>query len=255
MKTNLENLQQTICYKFKSVDILRLAITHPSSCQTPNSVENNQRLEFLGDAVLGLVMASELYKNFPKMDEGGLTKARARYVNGQILACCARKINLGKHLILSPSDEQNGGRERESTLADAFEALIGAVFLDGGFDAARKVALDCFARAEVELRKNYVDNPKGHLQELLQAVSHHPPEYKVVKTSGPDHAKLFECAVFHQGKQLGYGTGNSKKAAEVNAAINALQGFEKSQDNINKSEDEIVNLAIFQKGKEKNKTR
>ncbi|MGC8828496.1 MAG: ribonuclease III [Verrucomicrobiia bacterium] len=251
MKTNLENLQQTIGYKFKSIDILQLALTHPSSCQSPNSVENNQRLEFLGDAVLGLIMAFELYKNFPRMDEGALTKARARFVNGQILACCARKINLGKYLILSPSDEQNGGRERESTLADAFEAMIGAVFLDGGFEAARKVVLNCFAKAEVELRKNYMDNPKGQLQEILQATSREPPQYKVVKTSGPDHAKQFECAVFHQGKQLGYGAGGSKKAAEVNAAIAALRSLENSENKNNKLEDEIANLVIFQKGKEK----
>lgn len=250
MKVDLENLQQTIGYKFKSIDILRLALTHPSSCQTPNNLENNQRLEFLGDAVLGLIMALELYNAFPQMDEGGLTKLRARFVNGHILACCARKINLGKYLTLSPSDEQNGGRNRESTLADAFEALIGAIFLDSGFENARKFVLECFSKAEVELKKMQFDNPKGQLQEILQASSHEPPQYKVLKSSGPDHAKKFECAVFHKGKQLGYGIGGSKKAAEVNAAIAALQMIEKSENKINQTDDEI-SLTIFQKNKTK----
>ncbi len=237
VSVNLDNFQHTIGYKIKMMDLFRLALTHPSSCQTPNSVENNQRLEFLGDAVLGLITALELYNNFPKMDEGELTKARARYVNGYILACCARKINLGNYLILSQADEQNGGRDRESTLADAFEALIGAIFLDGGFDVARKFVLNCFKKAEVELKNLYIDNPKGQLQEMLQAVSHEPPQYKVIKSSGPDHAKRFECAVFHQGKQLGYGIGGSKKAAEVNAAVAALDVFDHTQNKNNITND------------------
>ena len=229
MSVNLESFQHTIGYKIKMPELFRLALTHPSSCQTPNSVENNQRLEFLGDAVLGLIMALELYNSFPEMDEGELTKARARYVNGYILACCSRKINLGEYLILSQADEQNGGRDRDSTLADAFEALIGAIFLDGGFEVAREFVLNCFEKAEVELKKTYIDNPKGQLQEILQATSHEPPKYKVIKSSGPDHAKQFECAVFHQGKQLGYGIGGSKKAAEVNAAMAALDTIDKTQ--------------------------
>lgn len=226
------------------MELFQLALTHPSSCQTPNSVENNQRLEFLGDAVLGLIMALELYNNFPEMDEGELTKARARYVNGYVLACCARKINLGKYLILSQADEQNGGRDRESTLADAFEALIGAIFLDGGFDVAREFVLNCFEKAAVEFKKIYIDNPKGQLQEILQATSHEPPQYKVIKSSGPDHAKRFECAVFHQGKQLGYGIGGSKKAAEVNAAMAALDTIDKTQTQNNKTDDKMSESTI-----------
>ena len=226
------------------MELFQLALTHPSSCQTPNSVENNQRLEFLGDAVLGLIMALELYNNFPEMDEGELTKARARYVNGYVLACCARKINLGKYLILSPAEEQNGGRDRESTLADAFEALIGAIFLDGGFDVAREFVLNCFEKAAVEFKKIYIDNPKGQLQEILQATSHEPPQYKVIKSSGPDHAKRFECAVFHQGKQLGYGIGGSKKAAEVNAAMAALDTIDKTQTQNNKTDDKMSESTI-----------
>ncbi|HON08194.1 MAG TPA: ribonuclease III [Verrucomicrobiota bacterium] len=244
MSVNLEIFQDTIGYKIKAMELFQLALTHPSSCQTPNSVENNQRLEFLGDAVLGLIMALELYNNFPEMDEGELTKARARYVNGYVLACCARKINLGKYLILSPAEEQNGGRDRESTLADAFEALIGAIFLDGGFDVAREFVLNCFEKAAVEFKKIYIDNPKGQLQEILQATSHEPPQYKVIKSSGPDHAKRFECAVFHQGKQLGYGIGGSKKAAEVNAAMAALDTIDKTQTQNNKTDDKMSESTI-----------
>lgn len=223
MSGKYKNLEKTIGYHFKSEELLRLALTHPSSTNAPNSIENNQRLEFLGDAVIGLIITSELYNTFPDKDEGFLSSTRAKFINGRILACCARKINLGEHLIISASEDQSGLRERESSLADAFEALIGAIYLDGGYKPARKVLLNCLSKMESEIKEHSINNPKGHLQEILQADSQEAPKYKLIKTSGPDHARVFECAVVHKGKTLGIGTGGSKKAAETNAAIAALE--------------------------------
>ncbi|MCX7871947.1 MAG: ribonuclease III [Verrucomicrobiae bacterium] len=223
MSEKLKKLEKTIGYHFKSEELLRLALTHPSSSNAPNSIENNQRLEFLGDAVIGLIMAGELFNAFPEKDEGFLSNARSKFINGRVLACCARKINLGEYLIISQAEENAGLRERDSSLSDAFEALIGAIYLDRGLRHARRLLLECFGKLELEIKEQYLDNPKGHLQEILQATSQEPPKYKVIKTSGPDHARVFECAVMHQGKILGTGAGGSKKAAETNAAIAALE--------------------------------
>lgn len=229
MNKDIDILAETLSYKFKNKELLETALTHPSAVITPGKYPDNQRLEFLGDAVIGLVIASELYLKNPHMDEGSLTKERSRYINKQVLALCARKLNLGKFLILSPADEQNGGRERESTLADTFEALAGAVFLDGGFEAASKFVLSSLESVKDEINTLYIDNPKGRLQELLQSSSKEHPRYKVIKMTGPDHNKQFECAVYHHGVQLGTGCGKSKKLAEVNAAINALNNLLKPE--------------------------
>lgn len=228
MCSKYKNLEKTIGYHFKSEALLRLALTHPSSTNTPNSIDNNQRLEFLGDAVIGLIVTYELYSLFPDKDEGFLSSTRSKFINGHILACCARKINLGEYLIISASEDQSGLRNRDSSLADAFEALIGAIYLDGGFKNARRVFLQCLSKVESEIREHSINNPKGHLQEILQADSQEAPKYKLLKTSGPDHARVFECAVMHKGKTLGIGTGGSKKAAETNAAIAALEMLKNS---------------------------
>jgi len=218
-------LQNEIQYQFRDPGLLRMALTHPSVAHEQGRlVLHNQRLEFLGDAVLGLVLTRELYDKFPNVSEGPLTKARAQMINRRTLAEQARQIALQSHLILSRGEEANLGRNRASAAADAFEALIGAVFLDGGFDAARDFVLRSFHRAFGELAViPTLDNPKGELQEMLQAKSPDAPQYQMVRATGPDHDRDFECVVSHGGIELGRGLGKSKKAAESEAAIAALK--------------------------------
>jgi ribonuclease-3 len=186
-------------------------------------VQHNQRLEFLGDAVLQLVLTSELYEKFPGIGEGPLTKARAQMVNRRTLANRGRRLGLGEHLILSRGEDSSGGRERPSALADTFEALLGAIFLDGGFDAARDFILRQFREefGELDVIPN-LENPKGELQEMLQSNSAEAPQYQLESVSGPDHDRLFESAVYHRGVELGRGKGKSKKDSESRAALAAL---------------------------------
>jgi ribonuclease-3 len=225
MVPDFDTLQAEIQYRFRDPALLRLALTHPSVAHEQGRlVQHNQRLEFLGDAVLGLVLTRELYDKFPNVSEGPLTKARAQMINRRTLAEQARQIALQNHLILSRGEEANLGRGRASASADAFEALIGAVFLDGGFDAARSFVLRSFHRAFGELAViPTLDNPKGELQEILQAKSPDAPHYEMVRATGPDHDRDFECVVSHGGVELGRGLGKSKKAAESEAAIAALK--------------------------------
>jgi len=207
------------------MDLLRLALTHPSVAHEQGvPVQHNQRLEFLGDAVLQVVLTRELYEKFPAFDEGSLTKARAKLVNRRALAEQARQLGLGEFLVLSRGEEAHGGRERPSALADAFEAVVGAIFLDGGYETTREFVLRRFQAAFSELSIiPILENPKGELQELLQARSSEPPEYRVVSASGPDHDRMFECTVHHDGVELARGCGKSKKAAESEAALAALK--------------------------------
>ncbi len=187
-------------------------------------MQTNQRLEFLGDAVLQLILTGELYEKFPAFEEGPLTKARAKLVNRRTLAEHGRRLDLGRALILSRGEEIHGGRERPSALADAYEALLGAIYLDGGIEVARTFVLREFANAFGGLSAiPILENPKGELQELLQAVSSEAPQYHVVSSTGPDHDRVFECTVHHAGVELARGRGKSKKAAESEAAFAALE--------------------------------
>jgi ribonuclease III len=226
----LAELQSRLGYQFRDENLLRLALTHPSVAhENGKELQHNQRLEFLGDAVLQLILTQKLYEQFPLDDEGPLTKARAKLVNRSTLAEHARSLGLGAHLILSRGEEMHGGRERASALADAFEALLGAIFLDGGFDAAREFILREFGAAFGELNAlPLIENPKGELQELLQTRSPHSPEYRTVSATGPDHDRVFECVVQHEGKELARGQGKSKKAAESDAALAALKKLRES---------------------------
>ena len=220
----LEALQARLGYSFRDENRLRLALTHPSVAHEQGmAVQHNQRLEFLGDAVLQLVLTSELYEKFPAMGEGPLTKARAQMVNRRTLANRGRRLGLGEHLILGRGEDSSGGRERPSALADTFEALLGAIFLDGGFDAARDFILRQFREefGELEVIPN-LENPKGELQEILQSNSTEAPQYQLESVSGPDHDRLFESAVYHRGVELGRGKGKSKKDSESQAALLAL---------------------------------
>jgi ribonuclease-3 len=223
--SELSEFQIRLGYAFRDEGLLRLALTHPSVAHEQGApAPDNQRLEFLGDAVLQLVLTRELYEKFPAFDEGPLTKARAKLVNRRTLAEHARPLGMGAHLILSRGEEINGGRERGSALADAFEALLGAIFLDGGFEAAREFILREFSEGFGRLSVlPIIENPKGELQELLQARSPEAPEYRVLSTTGPDHDRVFECTVHHGGVELARGSGKSKKAAESDAALAALK--------------------------------
>lgn len=223
--SDLAALQTRLGYSFRDENLLRLALTHPSVAHELGvPVQHNQRLEFLGDAVLQLALTRELYEKFPTQDEGPLTKGRAKLVNRRALGEHGRAVELGAHLILSRGEEIHGGRERSSALADAFEALVGAIFLDGGYDAAREFILREFNRAFGELNHLPVlENPKGELQEFLQASSSEAPQYQVASATGPDHDRVFECIVRHAGVELARGTGKSKKAAESDAALAALK--------------------------------
>ena len=233
--SDLVSLQTRLGYVFRDESLLQLALTHPSVAHEramangvgdtpPPRPAHNQRLEFLGDAVLQVVLTRELYEKFPEFDEGPLTKARAKLVNRRTLAERARALGLGAHLILSHGEEMHGGRERPSALADTFEALLGAIFLDGGFEAARAFILHEFGTAFGKLGVlPTIENPKGELQELLQARSPAAPDYQVVSTTGPDHDRVFECVVRHEGIELARGHGKSKKAAESEAAMAALK--------------------------------
>jgi ribonuclease-3 len=221
--SEFSEFQARLGYTFRDESLLRLALTHPSVAhESGTPMQHNQRLEFLGDAVLQLVLTRELYEKFPGFDEGPLTKARAKLVNRRTLAEHARALGIGEHLILSRGEQMHGGRERPSALADTFEALLGAIFLDGGFEAAREYILREFILTQVSGFQT-IENPKGELQELLQARSPDAPQYRVVSTTGPDHDRVFECTVQHEGAELAHGRGKSKKAAESDAALAALK--------------------------------
>jgi ribonuclease-3 len=221
---DLSQLEKNLGYSFRDPGLLRLAVTHPSVAHEQGApVQHNQRLEFLGDAVLQLALTRELYEKFPAFDEGPLTKARAKLVNRRALAERGRIVDLGSHLVLSRGEQTSGGRERPSALADAFEAVVGAVFLDGGFTAAEEFVRRHFGDSFGELTELPVlENPKGELQELLQAKSSAAPQYHVNWASGPDHDREFECTVHHEGVELARGRGKSKKEAESAAAREAL---------------------------------
>lgn len=220
-------LEAALGHEFRDRQLLLLALTHPSLAHEAgvgHLQHHNQRLEFLGDSVLQLVLTSELYQKFPLHGEGPLTQARAHLVNRTSLAERGRQLKLGEFLILSRGEESTGGRVRSSTLADAFESLIGAVFIDAGFEVTRELVLELFNESMgglVELPN--LENPKGELQELLQATSPQAPNYEQIATTGPDHDRQFESAVYHLGVELGRGIGRSKKLAESAAALAALQ--------------------------------
>ena len=227
---DLKTLQIRLGYSFGDESLLRLALTHPSVAQGQGAAaQDNQRLEFLGDAVLQLVLTCELYDKFPSVGEGQLTKARAHMVNRRALASQGQRLGLGEYLILSRGEEANRGRDRPSALADAFEALLGAILLDGDFQAAREFVLRQFRAefGELGVIPN-LENPKGELQEALQAASTEAPQYRLESVTGPDHDRVFESAVLHRGVELGRGTGKSKKEAESRAALTALDHLRRS---------------------------
>ena len=217
-------LEERIGHKFRNSLLLAEALTHPSlGHETKRHHFDNQRLEFLGDAVMQLIITEHLYTLFPREAEGRLTKLRSRLVSREALCGHALKLELGQYLMMGRGEEACGGRERTSTLADAFEALLGAIYLDTDLATARRFVLALAAPDLAEIEIQPVDiNPKGHLQELLQAISPRSPIYELLSESGREHEKKFLVRVLWEGTALGEGEGRSKKQAETAAAQQAM---------------------------------
>ncbi len=218
-------LEERIGHKFRNSLLLAEALTHPSlGHETQRHHFDNQRLEFLGDAVLQLIMTEHLFAMFPREAEGRLTKLRSRLVSREALRAHAQKLDLGQFLMMGRGEEACGGRERTSTLADAFEALLGAIYLDTNLETARRFILALAADDLAQLEAEPIDiNPKGHLQETLQAISPRSPVYELLSETGREHEKTFVVRVVWEGMALGEGMGRSKKQAETAAAMEAMQ--------------------------------
>lgn len=231
-----KELSELLDYRFRNLELLERALTHRSAAHTANKGDYwaaNERLEFLGDAVLGLVTSSFLYERFPEKDEGELSKLKAALVNKVTLARVAKDIGLGKFLKLSPEEERTGGRQRHSIIADAYEALLGAVYLDGGTKAATELIETQLLSRLSELvsdRAHY--NYKGELLEYLQGRGMGTPRYILETEEGPDHHKNFTMGVIVHGTKLAVGTGPSKKEAEQKAARLALMALRQKEDRL-----------------------
>jgi len=225
MPQRLANLQQRLGYQFRTPELLTEALTHPSYLQDhPKSGPHNQRLEYLGDSVLQFILTEALYRQFATEREGVLSRRRAVLSKGGFLTQMARDLGLDAALRVSKSEEDTGGRGRASILEDAFEALVGAVFLDSDFATTRERVLAWYGPLTDRLASSEdAENPKGRLQELIQPDHGNDAlRYEVTATSGPRHAREYTVAVFLNDKQLGTGSGPSKKAAEETAARVAL---------------------------------
>ena len=224
----IKELETAIGYRFHNISLLQNALAHSSYANERyhNSLMSNERLEFLGDSILGMVVADHLYRNFPNRPEGELTRMRADMVCEKALAQVANQIGLGNHLLLGKGEEQGGGRNRDSILADAVESVIAACFLDGGMTAA-KAFIEKFVLYNVEQTKLQNVDYKTALQELIQQKKGQQLSYQLVGESGPDHDKQFAVEVSLNGEVVGQGTGSSKKRAEQDAAKVALERFQK----------------------------
>ena len=220
---SVEELQQRLQMRFSRQELLEEALTHRSYVMEVEGVSSNERLEFLGDAVLDLIIAEELFKEHRDWPEGELTKMKAAIVGERSLEKVARRWEIGKYMRISRGEASSGGRERRALLADAVEAVIGAYYLDQGPDASREFVLREMAFIlEAVDRQEHERDYKTQLQEIFQARFQTAPTYAVVEESGPPHARTFTVAVSFAGRELGHGTGHSKKEAEQQAAAMAL---------------------------------
>lgn len=220
----IKDLEAAIGYHFHNISLLQNALTHSSYANERwhNSLLSNERLEFLGDSVLGMLVAEYLYRNFPDRPEGELTRMRADMVCEGTLSATANRIGLGKHLMLGHGEEQGGGRTRDSILADAMESVIAACFLDGGLEAALQI-VQKFILVEVPVTRLHNVDYKTQLQELVQQKKNQVLSYTLAGQSGPDHDKHFDVAVSLNGETVGVGSGSSKKRAEQMAARDAME--------------------------------
>lgn len=216
---------QWLSYKISQSPNFAKAFTHRSYLnETSEKIESNERLEFLGDSVLSLIISTYLYNKRPQDTEGALTNLRSYIVKTPSLAKASKKLKIGQFLRLSKGEEISGGRENTQLLANTFEALLGAIYLDGGLEEAEKFVQEILLPLfEKEIESGPPKDAKSMLQELTQYQTKKSPRYKIIQTSGPDHAKKFTVAVFLQGRQIGLGSGLSKQEAEESAASQALE--------------------------------
>src|SRR3989344_4600039 len=228
MEPNLGNLETSLKLKFKNKDILKNAFIHRSYLnEHPEvSIPHNERLEFLGDAVLGLIVSEHLFNKYPNHPEGDLTNFRSSLVNARTLSTAAASLKLGQYLYLSKGEESTGGRTRQYILANTFEALVGAIYIDQGLSATKKF-VEKFLLIYLDdiIDKKLYKDFKSLLQEKSQEQLGVTPSYRVVEEQGPDHAKIFRTAVYLNNKKVSTGTGNSKQAAEQQAAKQALENW------------------------------
>ena len=220
----IKELEKAIGYQFRDISLLENALAHSSFANERwhNSLRSNERLEFLGDSILGMIVADHLYRNFPDRPEGELTRMRADMVCEQSLAVVAGRIHLGSHLLLGHGEEQGGGRNRNSILADAVESVIAACYLDGGYNAALQF-VNTFVLSDIPVVRYHNADYKTALQEKVQQKKNQVLSYHLVGEEGPDHDKRFRVEVQLNGSVVGTGTGTSKKRAEQDAARVALE--------------------------------
>lgn len=220
---SIMDLEQVIGYSFKDKALVKRALTHSSYAneQKINKSGDYERLEFLGDAVLELVSSDFFYHEYPQMPEGRLTKLRSSHVCEPALAFCAREFGLEQFILLGKGEERTGGRERDSIISDVCEAIIGALYLDGGMDVAHRF-IHRFILNDIENKSLFYDS-KSILQETVQANGHISLEYKLISEEGPDHDKIFTVQVYIGGKAAGTGSGKTKKGAEQKAAYEAIK--------------------------------
>ncbi|MDE5591468.1 MAG: ribonuclease III [Helicobacter sp.] len=219
---NLEDFQQHLGYVFKDVELLREALTHKSV----KKIAHNERLEFLGDAVLDLIIGEFLYKSFPNAPEGDLSKMRASMVNEKAFAILAKHLRIGDYLYISRAEEQNNGRQKDSILSNALEALIGAIYLENGLEEARSLVLNLLNNvySNLDFKDIFFDH-KTELQELTQALFNVIPEYIVLDSWGPDHDKEFLIGIFIDGREYAKAKGRSKKEGQQKCAKIALESL------------------------------
>ena len=220
MREPAERLSRAIGYDFRNMGLVEKALTHRSAGNV-----NNERLEFLGDAILGFIIADELFTNFENADEGKLSRLRAGLVKQESLAAIARELDLGKYLCLGPGELRSGGQSRDSILADALEALFAAVYLDGGYEEARRVIFRLFhSRLSSITAESQQKDPKTQLQEYLQSIKQSLPTYQIVNVTGEQHEQVFTVMCFAQGLNIETeGKGSSRRKAEQSAASLVLE--------------------------------
>lgn len=218
----LSELETILQHTFRRRELLTLALTHRSS-QLRQGEDHNEKLEFLGDAVLGLAMSDLLMLRFPEASEGDLSKLRASLVNARVLAAKASDIALGQWLRLGGGEERSGGREKPSILASAYEAILGAIYLDGGFTPARALVVRHFSEHLEEKSQGVLFDSKTRLQEITQKIFKETPVYSVIEERGPDHQRQFISQVTIAGRLYGRGSGPNKKSADQAAALETLE--------------------------------
>lgn len=223
---NASSIESRLGYIFKDKALLALAFTHRSYInENKNVTQHNERLEFLGDSVLGLLMAEHLYNHLPDTPEGDLSFLRSRLVEAEACVSYMQKLRVAQYILLGKGEKRNDGRGRDSIHADLFEAIIGAIFLDGGLVAAHQFLFTNFLTDIEAILKTPLRNWKALLQDLCQRQFQQPPHYKVISEAGPDHSKIFQIAVMIGDQELGRGEGSSKKEAQQAAAADALTRF------------------------------